>query len=150
MIGIEILTIGSEIVRGTTSDTNFLFLARGLAARGLSCRWHTAVPDDRETLARALETALSRAAVIVMTGGLGPTPDDITRKVLSIALKRQLVLREDLLRLLRDRYARLGRSAPPNFQAQALVPFGSDLIENAGVPERVEFHPGDPRLRRQV
>jgi nicotinamide-nucleotide amidase len=130
VIGIEILTIGTEIVGGTIPDTNFLFLARGLAARGLRCRWHTAVPDDRETLAAALQTALGRATVIVTSGGLGPTPDDITRKVVATVLKRQLVLREDVVQLLQDRFARTGRAAPPNIQAQALVPFGCDLIEN--------------------
>lgn len=130
MIWIEILTIGGEILSGRTADTNFAFLARGLLAHGLVCRWHTTVPDEREPLAEALEAALSRADVVITTGGLGATPDDITRKLLATVLKRQLILREDLLSVIIERYERLGRKAPANLQAQALVPFGADLIEN--------------------
>jgi nicotinamide-nucleotide amidase len=131
MIGIEVVTIGGEILNGRTPDTNFLFLARGLASLGLPCRWHTTVPDDRETLSAALETALGRAHVIVTTGGLGPTSDDITRKILASVLKRQLILREDLLAALAERYRRLGRNPPATMQSQALIPFGADLIDNA-------------------
>jgi molybdenum cofactor synthesis domain-containing protein len=131
MISIEILTIGGEILSGRTRDTNFLFLARGLAREGIPCRWHTTVPDDRETLAAALETALGRADVVVTTGGLGPTSDDITRKVLASVLKRQLILREDLLAALVERYRRVGRNPPSALQAMALIPFGADLIDNA-------------------
>jgi nicotinamide-nucleotide amidase len=130
MIWIEIVTIGGEILSGRTADTNFSFLARGLLAHGLACRWHTSVPDEREPLAEALENALSRADVVITTGGLGATPDDITRKLLATVLKRQLILREDLLAAIQERYERLGRKAPANLQAQALVPFGADLIEN--------------------
>jgi nicotinamide-nucleotide amidase len=89
------------------------------------------VPDDRETLTAALETALRRAHVVVTTGGLGPTSDDITRKILASVLKRQLILREDLLAALTERYRRLGRNPPPTLQSQALIPFGADLIDNA-------------------
>ena len=130
MIWIEVVTIGGEILSGRTADTNFAFLARGLLSHGLSCRWHTSVPDEREPLAEALENALARADVVITTGGLGATPDDITRKLLATVLKRQLILREDLLSAIQNRYARLGRKPPPNVQAQALVPFGADLIEN--------------------
>lgn len=130
MIWIEIVTIGGEILSGRTQDTNFAFLARGLAARGLACQWHTTVPDDREALTEALVGALTRADVVITTGGLGPTPDDITRKVIAAVLKRQLVLREDVVRALEARFARLNRPTPPNLQAQALVPLGADLIEN--------------------
>lgn len=130
MIWIEIVTIGGEILSGRTADTNFSFLARGLLTHGLTCRWHTSVPDEREPLAEALENALSRADVVITTGGLGATPDDITRKLLATVLKRQLILREDLLAAIQERYERLGRKAPANLQAQALIPFGADLIEN--------------------
>lgn len=130
MIWIEVVTIGGEILSGRTTDTNFAFIARGLLAHGLTCRWHTSVPDEREPLAEALQNALARADVVITTGGLGATPDDITRKLLATVLKRQLILREDLLSAIQERYAKLGRRPPPNMQAQALVPFGADLIEN--------------------
>lgn len=147
MIGIEVLTIGGEIVSGDTPDTNFLFFARGLAELGLVCRWHTAVPDDRETLTEALQIALGRARVILMTGGLGPTPDDITRKVLAAVLKRQLILREDLVEQIRDQYARIGRKPPSDLQSQALIPFGTELIENTvGTAPGMRMQTGDGRL----
>ncbi|MBD3163113.1 MAG: competence/damage-inducible protein A, partial [Candidatus Latescibacteria bacterium] len=147
MIVLEILTIGGEILSGRTNDTNFLYLARGLRARGLECRWHTVVGDDRETLSAALVEALARASIVVTTGGLGATPDDVTRKVISTALRRQLVLREDLLERIAERYARAGRSAPPNLQAQALVPFGAELIENeVGVAPGLRLQTEEGRL----
>ncbi len=130
MIWIEIVTIGSEILKGRTRDTNFAFLAQGLARMGLPCMWHTSIPDQRETLSEALERALARADVVIATGGLGPTPDDITRKVIATVLHRQLVLREDALEMIQARYARLRRNPPANVQAQALIPLGADLIEN--------------------
>lgn len=130
MIWVEIITIGGEILSGRTQDTNFAFLARGLVAHGLACQWHTTVPDDRDALSEALVGALTRADVVITTGGLGATPDDITRKVIATVLKRQLILREDVVRALETRFARLNRPAPPNLQAQALVPLGADLIEN--------------------
>lgn len=130
MIWVELITIGGEILSGRTQDTNFSFLARGLAAHGLACQWHTTVPDDRDALSEALVGALTRADVVITTGGLGATPDDITRKVVASVLKRQLVLREDVTRALETRFAKLNRPTPPNLQAQALVPLGADLIEN--------------------
>jgi nicotinamide-nucleotide amidase len=130
MIWVELITIGGEILSGRTQDTNFTFLARGLVAHGLACQWHTTVPDEREALTEALVHALTRADVVITTGGLGATPDDITRKVVAAVLKRQLILREDVVRALEARFARLNRPTPPNLQAQALVPLGADLIEN--------------------
>jgi nicotinamide-nucleotide amidase len=130
MIWVEVITIGGEILSGRTRDTNFAFLARGLVGHGLACQWHTTVPDDRDALTEALVGALTRADVVITTGGLGATPDDITRKVIAAVLKRQLILREDVVRALEARFARLNRPAPPNLQAQALVPLGADLIEN--------------------
>lgn len=130
MIRIEIVTIGGEILSGRTRDTNFTFLARGLGSHGLACRWHTSVPDDRDTLIEALKTALERADVVITTGGLGATPDDITRKALATVLKKQLVLREDVMQAIEDRFARMGRTPPANMQAQALVPLGAELLPN--------------------
>ena len=130
MIWVEIITIGAEILSGRTQDSNFIFLARGLVAHGITCQWHTTVADEREALTTALVNALTRADVVITTGGLGATPDDITRKVIAAVLRRQLILREDVVRALEARFARLNRPTPPNLQAQALVPLGADLIEN--------------------
>jgi nicotinamide-nucleotide amidase len=147
MIRIEIVTIGGEILSGRTSDTNFAFLARGLAAHGLACRWHTSVPDDRDALIESLEAALARADVVITTGGLGATPDDITRKSLATVLKRQLVLREDVLHAIEERFARMGRTVPANMQAQALIPLGAELIPNpVGVAPGLKIVAGDNHI----
>ncbi|MDM7916576.1 MAG: molybdopterin-binding protein, partial [Candidatus Eisenbacteria bacterium] len=75
MIWIVLIRMGGVILSGRTRDSNFAFLANGLAAAGLACRRHTTVGDDREPLAQAIEEALARADVVLTTGGLGPTPD---------------------------------------------------------------------------
>jgi len=147
MIRIEIVTIGGEILSGRTRDTNFAFLARGLSQLGLVCRWHTSVPDDRDALIETFEVALGRADVVITTGGLGATPDDITRKALATVLKRQLVLREDVMTVIEERFARMGRTPPPNMQAQALVPLGAELIENPiGIAPGLKFETADRRF----
>lgn len=130
MIWVEIVTIGGEILKARTEDTNFAFLARGLRSRGIPLRWHTTVADERESLTAAIEGAIARADVVIATGGLGNTPDDVTRKILATVLKRNLILREDLLETLAAKYRAMGRTPPVNLQAQALIPFGSDLIDN--------------------
>lgn len=147
MIGIEIVTIGREILTGRTTDTNFAFLARGLRARGLPCSWRTSVPDEREMMLQALEIALQRAEVVITTGGLGGTSDDITRKILATVLKRQLILREDLLATMRERFSRVGRPAPANLEAQALIPFGAELIPNeVGLAPGLRLRAGERRV----
>lgn len=127
---IEILTIGGEILTGRTDDTNFRFLARRLTELGAPPLWHTTVPDVRELLTEALAAAIGRADTVIMTGGLGGTPDDITRRVLSQVLRRRLILREETLREVEELYRRRGRSAPPAAQAMALIPQGAQLIPN--------------------
>ena len=86
---IEIITIGNEVLSGRTMDTNFAFLARALEAVSVQVGWHTTVGDQGERIGAALRAALDRADAVVATGGLGPTPDDMTRKAVSTVLGRQ-------------------------------------------------------------
>ncbi len=127
---IEVITIGGEILIGRTLDTNFHFIARGLARLGVPPLWHTSVPDTRELLADALRSALARADGIIMSGGLGGTPDDITRRVLSQVLGRPLVLREEVLQAVEEIYRARGRTPPPSAQGMALLPQGAQIIPN--------------------
>jgi nicotinamide-nucleotide amidase len=127
---IEILTVGGEILSGRTLDTNFNFLARSLASLGIPPLWHTTVPDARDLLTEALRTAVHRADGIVVTGGLGGTPDDITRSVLAQVLNKHLVLQEDILRQVEEAYRVRGRTPPPMAQSMALVPQGARLVPN--------------------
>jgi nicotinamide-nucleotide amidase len=127
---IEIITIGGEILSGRTLDTNFNFLARGLNRLGVSPLWHTTVPDARDLLADAVRGALNRADGVIMTGGLGGTPDDITRRVLSQVLERPLILQEEVLRQVEEIYRARGRTPPAAAQSMALLPQGAQLIPN--------------------
>jgi nicotinamide-nucleotide amidase len=127
---IEVLTIGGEILTGRTADTNFQFIARGLARLGVAPLWHTTVPDNRELLARALEEAIGRADGLIMTGGLGGTPDDLTRRVIASVLEKPLVLREEVLKEVEEIYRARGRTPPPSAQGMALLPQGATLVRN--------------------
>jgi nicotinamide-nucleotide amidase len=127
---IEIVTVGNEVLSGRTLDTNFAQLARSLEEVSVQVGWHTTVGDTVERITEALRVALSRADGLVMTGGLGPTPDDLTRKAVAGALNRPLVLNEQVLEAIRERARRSGRVMPASVEAQALVPTGAQIWEN--------------------
>lgn len=138
---IEIVTIGNEILSGRTLDTNFVFMARALEAVGVQVGWHTVVPDHADRIAEALGRALERADAVVMTGGLGPTPDDLTRKAVATALGRPLRLEEAVLEDMRERARRMNRTLPASAESQALIPLGSELWKNpVGVAPGILLH----------
>src|SRR5205085_4760502 len=109
---------------------NFAFLARALEAANVQVVWHTTVGDAAERIAEGLGRALDRADAVVMTGGLGPTPDDMTRKAVASALSRPLVLDENVIADIRERMRKLGRKFPPSFEGQALIPTGAQILSN--------------------
>lgn len=127
---IEIVTIGNEVLSGRTFDTNFVFLARALEEASVVVAWHTTIGDSVEAIGEALKLALTRADGVIMTGGLGPTPDDLTRKAVATTLSRPLQLEESVLRHIRDRGKRAGRKFPPSVETMALVPRGSEVWPN--------------------
>lgn len=128
---IEIITIGGEILSGRTVDTNFAFLARALEAESVQVGWHSTVGDTAERIGEALGLALERADAVVITGGLGPTPDDLTRKAVATALGRPLQLDERVLEGIRERMRRLGHKLPASVETQALIPLGAEIWPNA-------------------
>jgi len=127
---IEIITIGDEILSGRTVDTNFTWLARSLAEVNVQVGWHSAVGDSGDRIAEALQRALDRADAVVITGGLGPTPDDMTRKAVAMVLGRSLRLDEDVLQSIRARARQLARKLPASVESQALVPVGAQTWHN--------------------
>ena len=143
---IEIVTIGHEILSGRTLDTNFAFLARALEAVSVQVTWHTTVGDTAEQIGAALRQALSRADAVVMTGGLGPTPDDLTRKAVATVLGRPLFLDEAVLQSIRERGRRLGRKLPASVESQALLPRGASTWSNrlGSAPGLLIEHEGRP------
>ncbi|HKQ57088.1 MAG TPA: competence/damage-inducible protein A [Candidatus Eisenbacteria bacterium] len=127
---VEIITIGNEVLTGRTLDTNFAFLARALEEASVAVGWHSTVGDTAERIAEALRRALQRADGVVVTGGLGPTPDDITRKAVSTVLGRPLQLDDEVLTRIRERGKRAGRKLPTSVESQALLPRGATAWPN--------------------
>ena len=127
---IEIVTIGNEVLSGRTFVTNFVFLARPLEEASVIVAWHSTVGDTVEGIGEALKLALSRADGVIMTGGLGPTPDDLTRRAVATALNRPLQLDEGVLQHIRERGKKAGRRLPASVETMALVPGGCELWQN--------------------
>ncbi len=127
----EIVAVGTEILLGGLVDTNTAWLSRRLADLGVAVHRHTAVGDDKGPLAAALSEAASRADLVVSTGGLGPTLDDLTHEALGQATGREMVEYPEARRHVDEAFGRFtGRRPPPSAYKQALFPEGSELVAN--------------------
>ncbi len=126
----EIIAVGSELLGTTRVDTNSLFLAGRLASLGIEVRAKSVVGDDRSRLAAVFASACSRADLVVVTGGLGPTDDDLTREAVADVLG--LEMREDpaIVARIEERFARRGLRMPAVNRRQALVPAGALSLDN--------------------
>lgn len=127
----EIISIGTELITGQNLDTNSQWLSRRLARLGLPVRFHTTLADDRAENLAALHVARQRADLILITGGLGPTQDDLTREVLADLAGVALVLHEPSLEYIRGLFASRQRAMPERNRVQAMFPAGSEPIFNA-------------------
>jgi nicotinamide-nucleotide amidase len=130
MMNAEIITTGTELLLGEILDTNAPFIARQLRAIGLNLYYKTTVGDNRDRLAYALRQALERSDVVIVTGGLGPTVDDITREAVADATERPLELRPEIVEHLKAFFGQRGRSFTENNLRQAYLPQGSRMIPN--------------------
>jgi nicotinamide-nucleotide amidase len=126
----EVISIGDELTSGQRLDTNSQWLSERLGELGIRVLYHTTVADDLEANLRVFETAVGRADVVVATGGLGPTADDLTREVLARVAKRELVLDEPSLEHIRELFARHRRDMPESNRVQAYFPEGSRILPN--------------------
>lgn len=122
MMDAEIIAIGSELLLGATIDTNSAYLARELAAAGVNLYRKTVVGDNAERIARCVREALDRADLVICSGGLGPTPDDVTREAVALALGRPLEFRQELLDQIQARFSAMGRTMSESNRRQAYVP----------------------------
>ena len=127
----EILSVGTELLLGDIVNTDAAYLARRLAALGIPLYRQTVVGDNPARLRAAIDEALARADILILTGGLGPTTDDITKEVAAEALGLPLVLHEPSLRAMEAYLALVGAPMTPNNQKQALVPQGAAVFPNA-------------------
>ncbi|MDA0660413.1 MAG: CinA family nicotinamide mononucleotide deamidase-related protein [Planctomycetota bacterium] len=127
---VEIIAVGDELVSGQRLDTNSQWLSQRLGELGLPVVAHTTVGDDFQLGVAAVLQAAERADVVVMTGGLGPTADDLTRQCLAEAARVPLVLDEASLRHIENLFARRKRPMPDSNRLQAEFPQGSRVIPN--------------------
>ncbi|MCG3132844.1 MAG: Nicotinamide-nucleotide amidohydrolase PncC [Phycisphaerae bacterium] len=142
-----ILSVGDEVVTGVIVDTNAAWLAAEATRLGIRPRLCGAVGDDRGVIADGLRAAMHEAEVVLVTGGLGPTEDDLTREGLADALGVPLAHHPEAEAQIRAFYERLGRAMPATTMKQARVPSGCDVIPNAwGTAPGVAFRgpPGAP------
>lgn len=126
----EILCVGTELLLGGTLNTNATYLSRGLAAIGVSVYHHSVVGDNPERLKNSLNLALSRADLVILTGGLGPTYDDLTKEMVAEYFHRPMELHEESLRRITVYFERLGRVMTDNNKKQALMPQGAVVFPN--------------------
>ncbi len=126
----EIVATGSELLLGEVVDTNSTYIARKLREIGLNLYFKTVVGDNEQRMAEALQVALSRSDVIITTGGLGPTVDDVTRPAVARAVGRELVFSAELLAQIQARFRAYGSPMGENNKRQAYLPQAALPIEN--------------------
>ncbi len=126
----EVIAVGSELLGSTRLDTNSLFLAGRLGDLGVDLRAKSVVGDDRIRLRDVFLGALSRADLVILTGGLGPTDDDLTREVVSDALGLPMSEQASIVAQLEARFARRGLRMPDVNRRQAMVPQGAQVLDN--------------------
>ncbi|QEL16873.1 competence/damage-inducible protein A [Limnoglobus roseus] len=126
----EILSIGSEITSGQNLDTNGQWLSRRLAEMGVPVGFHTTVADDLADNIAVFRTAIERADLVIATGGLGPTQDDLTREVIAAVAGVELVEDAESLEHIRQLFTRRNREMPDRNRVQALFPKGAEPIFN--------------------
>ena len=127
----EIIAVGTEILLGNIANTNAQEISETLSALGINVFWHTVVGDNPQRLRQALDIARRRADILITTGGLGPTYDDLTKQTICEAFGRRLVLHEDILEEIRSFYeSALHVPMPENNTQQAELPEGCVIFDN--------------------
>ena len=126
----EIITIGDELLYGQIQDTNSSFIGESLTAEGIEVVFKTSVGDDINRITEAFDVARSRADVIIASGGLGPTQDDLTKKAVVKAFKRNLIFHQEILKQIEESFRKRGSPMPKINQNQALIPQGAKALSN--------------------
>lgn len=125
-----ILSVGTELTTGQTIDTNSAYLARQLAERGIHTMRHVTVADDRADIGAAITEACGKAELVIVTGGLGPTEDDLTRQAMADAMGTQLALDERSLAEISEFFRLRNRAMNETNRVQAMIPAGATAIQN--------------------
>lgn len=126
----EIITIGDELLYGQIEDSNSVFISKRLTEEGIQVLFKTSVGDDIGRIEEAFNIARSRVDVIVASGGLGPTQDDLTKKAVVKAFKRNLIFHQEILSQIEESFRKRGSTMPRINQNQALIPQGTKALAN--------------------
>ncbi|MEN6470886.1 MAG: competence/damage-inducible protein A [Clostridiaceae bacterium] len=126
----EIVAVGTELLMGQILNTNAHFIAQRLAGAGVNHYFQTVVGDNPARLTQTLALALTRAEIVIVTGGLGPTGDDLTKETAAALFHRELRYDAESLKALEDRFFRMGREMTPNNLKQAMFPEGAIILKN--------------------
>jgi len=127
---IELIAVGDEVLRGEFIENNTSFLSRELAKVG-SPPWRiTTLGDSKEVLSREISEAVGRSDVVIVTGGLGPTVDDVTKDAVIDTLHCKTEWREEIAEEIEGRFSAVGRSMPDSYRDQARVPEGAKVLPN--------------------
>ncbi|MEM7456731.1 MAG: CinA family nicotinamide mononucleotide deamidase-related protein [Planctomycetota bacterium] len=136
----EVVAVGDELTSGQRLDTNSQWLSARLSDVGARVAFHTTVGDDLEHMIAVIRTAMRRADIVVLTGGLGPTKDDLTRQAIADAADVELEFHESIVEKIRSMFARFGREMPETNRIQAFFPSGSSIIDNPeGTAPGIDF-----------
>lgn len=126
----EIIAVGSELLLGQIVNSNAQFISEQLAEMGVNVYYHTSVGDNPERLQHAISVAQERADLLIFTGGLGPTKDDLTKETIAKSLGTTLTLDEDALESIKGYFKKVDREMTPNNEKQALILAGSQVLKN--------------------
>lgn len=126
----EILAVGTELLMGQIANTNAQYISRKLAELGINVYFHTVVGDNHARLDETLKRALSRSDIVITTGGLGPTKDDLTKETIAETMNRKLVFHEDIHEKIRDFFMKKHRQMVENNEKQAYLPENCMRISN--------------------
>lgn len=127
---VEILSVGTELLLGNIANLDAQILSQGLSELGLNVFWHTVVGDNPQRAREAVAIAKKRADIIITTGGLGPTCDDLTKNVLAEAFGKKLVFDEDSAQRIKSYFTRTNRPMTENNLQQAMLPEGCTVLVN--------------------
>lgn len=127
---VELISVGTEILLGNIVNTNAAFLAEKCAGLGLSCYYQDVVGDNEERLSETIRLALSRADILLLSGGLGPTQDDLTKEVAAKVMGKLLYLHEESKTAIQQYFERKGMEITDNNWKQAMVPEGCIVVDN--------------------
>ncbi|AHJ27605.1 competence/damage-inducible protein A [Nodularia spumigena] len=126
----EIICVGTELLLGDILNSNSQYLAQQLAQLGIPHYYQTVVGDNPERLKQVIEIAISRAQILIFTGGLGPTPDDLTCETIADFFGVPLIERPEIIEDITQKFAQRGRVMSPSNRKQALIPQGADILPN--------------------